>query len=169
MTQTFDATPYRGRFVCYRAAVRHIDKVHGDAHLWMRVDRAEARRGFFSSKADRPIKSTEWEQYQIVGYVAPDAKNVFIGCSLQGIGEIGLDAVSFDTISKTNKEVLWQFQMPVTLAFEVIGRKTEDVTTADIVEIVPSSNEALIKLRNGKQIQAVGNYDELARYIESNK
>jgi len=49
LMQSFDATPYLGRFIKYRAAARHIGNVHGDARLWMRVDRA-GKNVFFPQK-----------------------------------------------------------------------------------------------------------------------
>ncbi|MFI5264491.1 MAG: hypothetical protein ACHQM6_08255, partial [Candidatus Kapaibacterium sp.] len=164
--QSFDATPYLGKFIRYRAAARHIGSVHGEARLWMRADRAEKHMCFFSSKTDRPIKSTDWEEYKIIGYVSPDAIDIYIGCSLVGMGAIGFDDVSIDTISISSGEFIHNFQIPEYLTFEIIGGETEDVRSDEIENIKASANKAVVTLTNGKQLNALGNYEELARYFE---
>src|SRR5262249_34841018 len=56
--QFFDATPFIGKTVRYRAAVRVEGS--GRAQLWMRVDRKEKQMGFFDNMDDRPINSSQW-------------------------------------------------------------------------------------------------------------
>src|SRR6185295_13366910 len=46
LMQAMDATPFRGRRVRFRASVR-MEGVMGRAQLWMRVDRAGNKTGFF--------------------------------------------------------------------------------------------------------------------------
>ena len=168
LSQSFDATPYRGKFIKYRAAVRHIGNTHGDIRLWMRVDRVEKHKPFFTSKTDRPIQSTDWEEYQIIGYVAQDAINIFIGCSLLGEGTIGFDDVTIDTASIAN-ELIHDFQIPEYITFEIAGGGTEDVKSDDIDKITATGGKAVVWLKSGRRIQATGNYDELARYFEKSK
>jgi hypothetical protein len=169
LMQTFNATPYRGKFIKYRAAAKHIGKVRGDARLWMRVDRAQKRKSFFTSKTDRPIQSTDWEEYQIIGYVPPDAVAIYIGCSLVGAGSIGFDAVTIDTVSVASGEPLHDFQMPELLTFQMGDDGTEDVKCADIDKITASPGIAVVTLTNGRQIHANGDYIELARYFDKSK
>jgi hypothetical protein len=56
LMQRFDAAPYRGRRIRFRAAVRA--EVHGfgnQGQLWMRVDRKGGHVGFFDNMQERPI------------------------------------------------------------------------------------------------------------------
>jgi hypothetical protein len=69
----FDATPYRGQRIRFRAAVRAEVGSGDQAALWVRVDREGGATGFFDNMADRPITSPEWKTYEISGEVAPDA------------------------------------------------------------------------------------------------
>jgi hypothetical protein len=167
--QSFDATPFRGKFIKYRAAARHIGSVHGEERLWMRVDRNEKRRSFFSAKTDRPIKSTEWELYKIIGYVAPDAIDIYIGCSLVGAGDIGFDNVDIDTVSVASGEFIHDFQMPEYLTFELSNGASEDVRGEDIEKITALPTKATVKLNNGRELHATGNYEELAKYFEKSR
>lgn len=47
----------------------------GDMYLWLRVDLPAGQTGFFDNMADRPVTSSEWQEYEIVGQVAADADN----------------------------------------------------------------------------------------------
>jgi hypothetical protein len=167
--QTFDAKPYLGRFIRYRAATKQIGKLPGEVRMWMRVEAPEKRTRFFSSRTDRPIKSTEWEEYQIIGYVAQDAKAIYIGCSLQGEGTVGFDDVTIDTVSIGSGGNIYDFQMPEKLTFNIADGKTEEVSTYDIAKITASAGKAVVTLNNSRQIEVTGNYDELARYFEKTR
>jgi len=169
LEQSFDATPYLGKFIRYSAAAKHIGNIQGDARLWMRVDREEKRKCFFSSKTDRPIKATDWEEYKIIGYVAPDAIDIYIGCSLVGAGEIGFDDVKIDTISISSGEFIHNFQMPEYLTFQLVNGGTEDVRSEDIDNIKSAKGKAVVSLLNGRKINASGDYNELAQYYEKSK
>ncbi len=61
LLQAIDAKPYRGKAVKFRAAVRVDEAKEGEgrAQLWMRVDRAGGRRGFFDNMNDRPVRAKE--------------------------------------------------------------------------------------------------------------
>ncbi len=92
VTQGIDATPHRGKQV--RLAARVKAEVEGDgnqAQLWLRVDRVGTERGFFDNMGDRPITSAQWGSYEIVGTIAPDAKEVYFGGFLRGSGKALLD------------------------------------------------------------------------------
>jgi hypothetical protein len=78
LMQSFDATPWRGKRVRYRAAVKVAEAEEGGrAQLWLRVDRASVgntpARGFFDNMGDRPITSGEWQSYEIVGDIDAEA------------------------------------------------------------------------------------------------
>src|SRR6476620_6497396 len=91
LMQAIDATPFRGRRVRFRASVR-VES--GRAQLWMRVDRAANKPGFFDNMPDRPIASVQWCEYEIIGDVDEDAAVLNIGMILPGKGKAWLDAVS---------------------------------------------------------------------------
>lgn len=92
VTQGLEAQPYRGQRVKLRAFVRAaVSGAGNQGQLWLRVDREERRRGFFDNMADRPIRSSEWEVYEIVGDVADDAVAIVFGGFLLGAGRVWLD------------------------------------------------------------------------------
>ncbi|HET8775563.1 MAG TPA: S41 family peptidase [Thermoanaerobaculia bacterium] len=99
--QRIDATPYRGKRVRLRAAVRVEGAVAmAAAALWMRVDRPEKQMGFFDNMGDRPIHSAEWAYYEIAGDVAEDAELLNLGMMLYGEGTAWLDDVTLETVAK---------------------------------------------------------------------
>lgn len=83
-----DAVPYRGKEIKMKAAVK-VEK--GIGQLWMRVDRKTKQPGFFENMDDRPIKTNQWNYYEIIGTVAKDAEKVFFGCFLRGSGQLWAD------------------------------------------------------------------------------
>jgi C-terminal processing protease CtpA/Prc len=97
LMQAIDATPFRGRRVRFRASVR-VES--GRAQLWMRVDRAANKPGFFDNMSDRPITSAQWREYEIIGDVDEDAAVLNIGMILPGKGKAWLDAVSVEDLGK---------------------------------------------------------------------
>jgi C-terminal processing protease CtpA/Prc len=104
LMQAFDATPYRGTRVRFWASVR-LGVGAGDvasrrAQLWLRVDRAGGRMGFFDNMGDRPIRSFEWKQYEIIGDIDDDASKINIGLMVFGTGTVLLDDVSFEVLGR---------------------------------------------------------------------
>jgi C-terminal processing protease CtpA/Prc len=100
LMQVIDAMPYRGKRVRFRAAVRTEADEGARIQLWLRVDRDGGRVGFFDNMQDRPIASREWQLYEIVGDVDPDAKAINFGVLLIGRGKAWLDSVSLDDLGK---------------------------------------------------------------------
>ncbi len=93
VTQSVDAAPHRGKQVRLRAAVRTDVKGTGNqAQLWLRVDRASGKDGFFANMRDRPITEPDWARYQITGTVAEDASRILFGGFLRGRGTAHFDA-----------------------------------------------------------------------------
>lgn len=93
-----DATPYRGKLIVFRAAVR-VDGADsgGFGALWVRVDRTPGTMGFFDNMSDRPIRSKEWTFYEIRGVVADDARTLNYGVMTQGNSRVWIDDVSLET------------------------------------------------------------------------
>jgi C-terminal processing protease CtpA/Prc len=106
LTAFFDATPYRGKRIRFRAAVRAEVSGGNSAALWLRVDRKGGAMGFFDNMADRPIRSSEWKTYEINGEVAPDAKTIIIGLMLLSDGKAWIDSASFEAtgVAETRHE-----------------------------------------------------------------
>src|SRR5436190_3990268 len=101
LMQAIDATPFRGHRISFKAFVRtESTGGAGRAQLWVRVDRAENKRGFFDNMGDRPITSGEWREYEIVGDVDDDAAVINIGMLLLGQGKAWIDAASFTDLGK---------------------------------------------------------------------
>jgi C-terminal processing protease CtpA/Prc len=99
--QSIDATPFRGRRIRFRAAVRaEVEAGKGRAQLWARVDRANAQPGFYESMADRPITSPRWEWYEIVGDVALDAERITVGILFYGQGAAWIDSASLEAVDE---------------------------------------------------------------------
>ncbi|NIM11031.1 MAG: peptidase S41 [Candidatus Aminicenantes bacterium] len=92
MIQVLDAAPFQGKQVKLRAAVKVAE---GAGHMWLRVDRMNKAMGFFDNMNDRPVKSNEWNYYEITGPVAEDAQRVVFGCFLQGSGQLWVDDYQF--------------------------------------------------------------------------
>ncbi len=93
VTQSVDAAPHRGKQVRLRAAVRTDVKGTGNqAQLWLRVDRASGKDGFFANMRDRPITEPDWARYQITGTVAEDASRILFGGFLRGDGTAHFDS-----------------------------------------------------------------------------
>jgi C-terminal processing protease CtpA/Prc len=101
LMQVFDATPFRGRRIRFKAAVRMAAAgVSGRAALWMRVDRDQHKMGFFDNMGDRPILAGDWRYFEIVGDVDEDAAVINIGMMLSGKGKAWLDDVSITDMGK---------------------------------------------------------------------
>jgi hypothetical protein len=95
LTQSFDAAAYRGKRVRFRAAVR---TEASRAQLWLAVERPHQLPGFFDDMADRPIDSSRWQVYEIVGDVAADATRIGLGLTVHGDGRAWIDAGAFDLL-----------------------------------------------------------------------
>jgi C-terminal processing protease CtpA/Prc len=89
-----DAVPFRGKAIKLRAAVKaEVQKEAGQGQLWLRVDRPGRQLGFFDNMDDRPVRSSDWQYYEISGTVADDAENIYFGCFLVGVGKVWVDDV----------------------------------------------------------------------------
>lgn len=97
--QTIDATPFRGKRVRFRGAVR-VEGADATAGLWMRVDRPAKQMGFFENMQDRPVRAGGWAEYEITGDVASDAETLNVGLILEHEGSAWLDDVTIETAGK---------------------------------------------------------------------
>ncbi len=97
LMQSFDATPYRGKRVVFRAAVKAEELGKSSrVQLWCRADSkdektGEVRSGAFDNMDRRPIKSPDWAHYEIVLDIQEDATSINLGMFLLGTGRAYLD------------------------------------------------------------------------------
>lgn len=89
-----DATPYRGKTITLKAAVKVLS---GRGQLWLRVDRKDNKPGFFNDMDETPIKPGQWKYYTITGPVAEDAVTIAFGGMLRGEGLLWLDDFQLKT------------------------------------------------------------------------
>lgn len=99
LVQSVDATPYRGKTIRLRGAVRMVGATESDrAQMWFRVDRTGGQMGFFDNMGNRPIRSPKWAHYDIVGDVEDDAETLVFGLILLQNGEAWFDDVSLEIL-----------------------------------------------------------------------
>jgi hypothetical protein len=107
LMQSFDTTPYRGKRVRFRAAVRAELPAEADrAALWLRVDRPQGGMGFFDNMMDRPIRTNEWRYYEIVGDIDNDATSINVGLMLLKTGKVWIDDASFEVLGDAPKPTI---------------------------------------------------------------
>ena len=99
MTQSFDASPYRGKTVRLRAWMK-VDRELPDDHgqMYMTISRANRRTGFFDNMDDRPVRANQWTQCEIVGAVDRDAQFIDFGFMSFGKGRVWVDGVTFEVV-----------------------------------------------------------------------
>lgn len=139
--QSLNADSLRGKNFKLEAAVKAncIDP-KASAAVWVRVDRAENKMGFFHNMKDKPIRNREWQVYTISGKIDKDAKwfnfggmyggtgifyfdefRLFIEDKKNGWGPVNFTAPGFETDSITVKKN-WHYSRSIS-GFEssVIG------------------------------------------------
>ena len=100
LAQQVSAQNYVGQRLRFRARVRTED-VTGYAGLWMRVDTPTRHTVAFYNSSDKPIKgSTDWQERSVTLDVVPDASAVTFGVINSGKGQVWIDALSLETVSK---------------------------------------------------------------------
>ena len=100
LMQMIGADEYRGNRVRFSGSVRAAD-VDGWAGLWMRVDGPVHGSSLaFDNMQQRPIKGgTDWQRYQVVLDVAPEARAIAFGILLSGSGEVDVADFGFETVA----------------------------------------------------------------------
>ncbi len=101
LMQSFSAAAYRGKTVRLRAWLRlEAASAEDHAQMWLSVDRANDRKGFFDNMSGRPIVTPEWTKCEIQTQVDRDATFIKFGIMTIGRGRVFVDNVSFETIAK---------------------------------------------------------------------
>lgn len=101
LMQAFDATPYQGKRVRFRARIKAA--AGSRAQVWLRVDREDGKMGFFDNMGDRPITAQKWADYDIIGDIDKNAKFLNVGCMLLGPGKIWIESASFTVVGADAK------------------------------------------------------------------
>lgn len=144
--QRIDATPFRGKRVRYRAAVRsEIEGQNGTAQLWMRVDLlakdGQRKIGFLDNMSDRPIREKEWAYYEIVGDIAEEAERISLGMFVRGSGQAWLDDVSLEIVDQDTQVTKATGDMP----FAKIGPGLLEMIGAMRLQTAPTSADRTAK------------------------
>jgi C-terminal processing protease CtpA/Prc len=111
MFQNLDATPYRGKRVRFRAAVRtELTGFIAQAQLLVRVDRPPQSNGqpvlgFYDNMNERPINGRDWADYEIIGDVEADAQTIRLGLLITGTGKAWFDDATFEILGPADKRV----------------------------------------------------------------
>ena len=101
LMQSFIATAYRGKTVRLTAWLKVESNGPDDrGQMWMGVDRANDRRGFYDNMNDRPVRSPDWTKCEIRARIDEDATFIKFGVMVLGRGRVWVDGVSFDVISR---------------------------------------------------------------------
>lgn len=80
VSQRLDIKPFAGKKFRIEAAVRvELIDPAAEAEIWVRVDRAGGRTGFFYNMADKPIRTKDWKVYSIEGKMNKDAEYLAFG------------------------------------------------------------------------------------------
>jgi len=103
LSQQIDATPYRGKKIRLKAAIRtEVNGYGNQAYLWLRVTKkffGPAALCFYENMAERPVTNSRWQFYDIIGTVAADADLIGFGLALVGDGKVWIDSVSVNKIN----------------------------------------------------------------------
>lgn len=79
-TQRVNATPYIGKKFRLEAAVKvQVIDSNAEGEVWLRIDKADNKTGFFSNMMDKPIRLNEWKIYSITGKVDKNAASINFG------------------------------------------------------------------------------------------
>ena len=103
LMQSFNAAAYRGKNVRLAAWLRLEASAPDDrAQMWLGVDRANDKKGFFDDMSGRPVRSSEWTLVEIRGRIDSDATFIKFGVMSIGRGRVWVEHVSFEVVSESS-------------------------------------------------------------------
>jgi erythromycin esterase len=102
LSQRLDATPYRGKRIKLRAAVRtEVEGSGNHAYLWLTIEKqgfGPQSTLFKDSMKDRPITTREWHFFEINCEVPDEAPWINFGMALTGEGSAWFDSFSLEMV-----------------------------------------------------------------------
>jgi hypothetical protein len=90
--QIYDAEPFRGQKVKFRAAVRVTG--NGYARILVRIHRMDGTTSFRDDMGDHPINSPNWTFYEIEAPIPLDARDIELGIQDFEQGVASIDRIS---------------------------------------------------------------------------
>jgi hypothetical protein len=97
--QSIYADPFRGRRIKISAAVRtEISDRVSTAQLWISYDNETDEPGELVAMQDNPIENDEWQRYELIISIGPDAGRINYGIMLAGSGRVWMDEVNIEVI-----------------------------------------------------------------------
>ncbi|MET0241828.1 MAG: alpha/beta hydrolase [Flavitalea sp.] len=94
--KTIEPEKYQGKNFRYKAFVKsEITDDSAAAHLWVRVDKTQGA-GFFENMSKRPIRNSEWKEYEITGKIDTAAKAITFGMYCVYNGKFQFDNMLFE-------------------------------------------------------------------------
>lgn len=87
LSNDINAIPFQGKKIRLSANLK-ANVNSEQVKMWLRVDKSDKTMGFLESK---PINTSEWASYQIIGMVDKNAKTIVYGAFLKGMGKMWVD------------------------------------------------------------------------------
>ena len=165
--QTFDAAPYAGKLIRYRAAV-NVEK-GGHAGLWLRVDLPGGAMGFFDNMMSRPIVTNgAWQYFEIDGFVDRAAEKIALGLLVYGA------AARFDDASLTITGDVPEMAKEPPRALSDVGARnlTAFATLYGIVRFFHPSDEAAatdwnrFAIEGVRKVEGANSVEDLAAALQ---
>jgi hypothetical protein len=96
-----------------------VEKVEGQAALWLRVDGAQGESLSFDNMHDRPISgTTDWKKYDIVLDVPAESVLIAFGVLFAGKGQVWFDDLTLEEVGQDVASTDLIPSKPVNLDFE---------------------------------------------------
>ena len=109
--QRIDATAYIGKKFRLEASVKvQVIDSTAEGEIWLRVDKADKKMGFFYNMMDKPIRLNEWKVYIISGKIDKNAASIFFGGLYHRKGIFYFD--DFKLFVETEKDKWEQIVLP---------------------------------------------------------
>ncbi|GAA4900851.1 hypothetical protein GCM10023311_28140 [Flaviramulus aquimarinus] len=123
ISMSINAKKYRGKEIKYTGWVKLNKNANASGHLSLWVENTDRSLGFYETMDAKPIKSSDWKPYEIIGKIDTLGSKLAFGSYVSGKGTLYLDDVHL--YYKDNNE--W-VEIPIKNSdFEAssIGEKTE--------------------------------------------
>ncbi len=103
LSQSLDATPYRGKRVRVRALLKVEPGANHEAGTWLRVELVGGGFGFFDNTSMRSVRTPDWTPIEIVGDIALDASHLVFGAysPQKARSKVWVDAFSLEVLGAT--------------------------------------------------------------------